>query len=78
MKYPIYVVHDALVGYQNPSIMHNDAFAMRNFSEAFDGVKNSSDYSLWKVGYFDTETGLIESMSPSLICRASDFIKESE
>ena len=79
MNYPIYSVHDALVGYQSPTLMNNDAHAMRNFAEAFEGTKNPQDYSLWHIGNFDTDTGLIENIVPQIICRASDFIcKENE
>ena len=78
MLYPVYSVHDALVGYQAPTLMNNDAFAMRNFAEVFDDVKNPQDYSLWLVGHFDTDTGELQYTVPTVVCRATDFIKDKE
>lgn len=75
MVYPIFSINDALVGFQSPTIMNNDAFAMRAFKENFDDVKNPADYSLWKIGDFDTVTGEIIPSVPAVICRATDFVK---
>lgn len=75
MIYPIYSINDALIGFQSPTIMNNDAFAMRSFKESFDGVKNPQDYSLWKIGSFDTDTGELISCVPEIVCRANDFVK---
>ena len=75
MIYPIYAINDALVGFQSPTLMNNDAFAMRSFSESFADVKSPQDYALFKIGMFDTETGEIIPEVPSVICRATDFVK---
>lgn len=75
MVIPIYTVQDALVGFQVITMMNNDAFAMRSFAENFSEVKNPSDYSLWRVGTFDTDTGIINSEVPTVVCRATDFVK---
>ena len=78
MVYPIYSINDALVGFQSPTIMNNDAFALRAFSENFSDVKNPADYSLWKIGDFDSDTGEIIPCVPSVISRATDFVKGEE
>ena len=75
MIYPIYSIQDALVGFQSPTLMNNDAFAMRAFKENFEDVKNAADYSLWKIGDFDTETGELIVCIPYIICRATDIAK---
>ena len=75
MKYPIYSIQDVLVGFQSPTIMNNDAFALRAFSESFSDVNNPADYCLWKIGEFDTDTGELIPSVPSVIARATDFVK---
>lgn len=77
MIYPIYSINDALAGFQSPTLMNNDAFAMRAFSENFSDVKSPQDYSLFKIGMFDTETGEIIPEVPTIVCRATDFVKEN-
>ena len=76
MVYPIYSINDALVGFQTPTIQNNDAVAMRNFKEAFSDVGTPADFSLFKIGAFDTDTGEIIPEVPQVICRATDFIGE--
>lgn len=66
MKYGIYSINDAVTGFINISIDVNDSSAKRNFGHACKNpdslfFSHSSDYSLYKVGVFDTETGIIES-----------------
>lgn len=69
MKYPIYAIYDVKSTFTAPTIDFSDATAMRNFCHV---IKNSSDvmhshpqdFSLWKVGEFDNETGFVSSVSP--------------
>ena len=72
----IYSINDALNGFASPTLQNNDAAAMRSFAEVFKDVYSPADYSLWKIGSFDTETGEIIPDVPSIICRATDFVKE--
>lgn len=66
MKYPIYAVRDIHVGFNQPMTDLNDNCAIRNFTYAINnpqnGVMNFSpkDYDLYKIGEFDTDTGLID------------------
>lgn len=71
----IYSINDALNGFANPTLQNNDAAAMRSFAEVFKDVYSPADYSLWKIGKFDTETGELIPDVPSVICRATDFVK---
>lgn len=75
MKYPIYAVRDIKVGFNQPMTDINDNTAERNFAYAVNNPANGimnfvpKDYDLYKIGSFDTETGLIESEKvPVLIC----------
>lgn len=75
MIYPIYAINDALNGFGSPTIQNNDAAAYRSFAEAFKDVFQPADYSLWKIGSFDTNTGEIIPDVPTVVCRATDFVK---
>jgi hypothetical protein len=73
MKYGIYSVRDKLSGYMNISLERGDAIATRSFTTLVNTpdtilFANPSDYDLYKVGEFDSESGTIESCVPSFIC----------
>lgn len=74
----IYSVNDALNGFGPLSLQNNDSSAYRSFAEAFKDVYQPADYSLWKIGSFDTNTGEIIPEVPSVVCRATDFVKGEE
>lgn len=80
MKYPIYAIRDVHVGFGQITVSENDAVAMRQFHNAID-IDNSlfqtapSDFSLFRIGEYDTDTGFIEPIAPTIICLASDFIR---
>lgn len=64
MKYGIYSIRDAATGYLGISADVNDQAATRNFGHACKNTDSlffthSSDYTLYKVGEFDTDTGII-------------------
>ena len=64
MKYPIYSIRAATVGFMTPPIDQNDAAAARNFEHAIlnaASLMNShpGDYALYRIGEFDTESGAI-------------------
>lgn len=71
----IYSINDALNGFGPLSLQNNDASAYRSFAETFKNVYQPADYSLWKVGSFDTNTGELIVEVPSVVCRATDFVK---
>lgn len=72
MIYGIYSVKDLKTGYLPPTYDVNDLSSMRNFEHACmnpDSLffTHASDYQLFKVGSFDTETGEITSENTFLM-----------
>ena len=69
----IYAVHDAKVGYMIPSFQQNDALAARNFEldceapEAAPIRKHPEDFRLYNIGSYNTETGELKSVTPTVI-----------
>lgn len=74
MKYPVYCIRDQKVGFQPQLLVEqSDASAIRGFSYAVnshDGLMNYSptDFDLFRIGEFDTETGEFISIMPNNIC----------
>lgn len=68
MKVPFYSIRDKLAGFGYPTVDLNDQTARRNFAVAVNNPQVNSmsfapgDYDLYKVGFFDTETGQILSL----------------
>ena len=67
----IYSMRDALTGFMQPSFELNDAVAMRNFEAAVLNSapqnllhSNPQDYTLFKLGEFNSNTGIITPMDP--------------
>lgn len=76
---PIYTIRDKLIGFQGISLHHNDSVAMRNFEEAFYDAPHAEDYSLYKVGTFDSTTGIVTALKePELVCSGMDIAKEKK
>lgn len=76
MKYPMYSYRDTKVGFMPPQCDQNDLTAKRGFAFAVNnnkGVMNFApkDYDLYKVGFFDTNSGEVISQVPELICSGS-------
>lgn len=81
MKFPVYCVRDSYVGFGMPVLRDNDSVATRAFE--FDCTRSDSPYSvrpecyqLYYIGEFDTDTGVISSVTPVMIASANDFVKE--
>lgn len=79
MKISVYSYRDCLVGYGMPILRDNDAVATRAFK--FDVNEDRSmfksdpkDFQLFRIGEFDTDTGIIDSYDPVLIVNANDLI----
>ena len=75
----LYSILDVHQGFGMPVCQDNDAIAMRNFENACCDKSNifythSSDFSLWCIGTFDTDTGIVESCTQRKICNAFDFV----
>ncbi|ALS03459.1 VP5 [Gokushovirus WZ-2015a] len=81
MIYGLYAVKDAKSTYMPCIVDYNDASAVRNFEHAVQSPESlmrshPNDYSLFKVGTFDNETGLIApSVSHVMLCDASSVLR---
>lgn len=78
MKLGIYVIRDDKTGYLSPTVDASDAAAVRNFQNAVtktEGIINAfpQDFSLYRVGYYDSETGLIEAHEREHLADGSNF-----
>lgn len=79
MIYKVYSILDVNVGYGMPVVQDNHAVAMRNFENACCDkssvfATHSADFSLWCIGTFDSDSGIMESAAPEKICNAYDFV----
>lgn len=82
MKYGIYSIRDKLAGYMSLTLEKSDAIATRGFTtlvNTSDTVlsANPGDYDLYKVGEFDSESGVIESCVPSFVCSGGSVFDSS-
>lgn len=80
MRYPMYSIRDAKVGFMTPTIDQNDAAAARNFEHAIlnaASLMNShpGDYALYRIGEFDTESGAITGCMPEHVMDAVGVVK---
>ena len=84
MKLGMYSIYDKLTGYMVPSYQQNDEQAARAFAYDLNSPDmsllkaNSEDFQLERVGYFDTDTGEIESCKPVVVCTAAMVKKDGE
>lgn len=77
MKIKMYSIKDELNGYTTPIPITNDELAKRYFKEQVitnPTIKNSKeDFSIWRMGTFNTETGEYENEVPVLLERATNY-----
>lgn len=81
----IYSIRDRLSGYLQPTFDLNDAVAMRNFSAAILSPDahllmhtNSEDYDLYRVGQFDSDSGIISALpAPELVVSGNSVFRRS-
>ena len=70
MKYPVYSIRDCVLdAFEPPFLALHDAAASRTFRNLLDDdgspyCQNKADYSLWRVGEFDTVEGVLDSTAP--------------
>lgn len=81
MKYPLFSIKDDLIGFGTPFAADNDAVASRFFNQAISQPNsiyqlNKSQFNLYYVGIFDSETCEITDNNFRYICSALDFDKE--
>lgn len=84
MKRTLYCIRDNLSGFGTPVFDVSDQTAKRNFSYAINNNAElnfcPSDFDLYKVGTFDSETGLFsptESGLPELVVKGSSVFNIS-
>lgn len=84
MKLKIYSIFDEKSGFGSPTVDISDQVAMRNFAHALvttRGIMATSpiDFSLWCLGEFDSENGMIDSVGsefPRRVCSGTDLFIE--
>lgn len=80
MKYIITSVKDELRGFTTFELNDNVEIAKRNFKQLVQNNElikdNANDFSLWTLGEYDKETGVITSNETTKISSALDFILE--
>ena len=80
MKLNVYSMHDRLNGYFNIFMDKSDEIAKRGFLATFKEADKGSlfyscpeDYSLYRLGEFDTDSGVITALStPDFLVRAGE------
>lgn len=81
MTYGIYAVRDVKMGYAQPILDSSDETAIRNFSSQCKNAQfnptlfyNPQDFSLYKIGEYDTDTAMLTAITPpSLLVEAVSF-----
>lgn len=73
-----YAVHDSAVGaYNQPLFFRSRGEAVRAFQDACgkesNFVAHPADYSFFRIGQFDDQTGVFTPVEPERICGANDF-----
>lgn len=73
----MYSIKDELNGYTTPIPIPSDDVAKRYFKEQVmtnPTIKNSKeDFSIWRMGTFNTKTGVYENEVPVLLERAKNY-----
>lgn len=70
MTYPVYSIRDCVLdSFEPPFLALHDAAASRTFRNLLDDsgspyCQNKADYSLWRVGEFDTAEGVLDRTAP--------------
>lgn len=80
MKQNVYAIHDGAAGaYLNPIYQHTDGMMIRMFRNAVNDNthafgQNPSDYTLFKIGSYDDETGQHTSENPQSLGNGIEHI----
>lgn len=62
----MYTIYDSVAEiFNRPFVDHNDASATRAFERSLESNPNKNDYSLYRIGTYDDESGMVTpSMTP--------------
>lgn len=81
MKLKIFCIYDEKAkAYAQPFYMSNDGQALRAFGDLVND-KNSQlnkhpiDYSIWKMGEYDDNSGMFECEKPEFLAKAIDYLE---
>lgn len=81
----IYAIRDFLTGFLSPMIEQNDQVAIRNWIYAVNNAEQSQffihpqDYCLYRIGEYNTETGVITAYAePEPVMSAIDAKKAGD
>lgn len=77
MIYPVFCIRDIKVGFGQPAVHMSDMVAKRDFGFKINSPGSimeyaPSDFELYQVGTFNTDSGKIESQIPEYICNGKD------
>lgn len=85
MKVNVYSIKDEKVSFTSLTTNRNDASARRDFAMDVNNPQmrmlnfSPSDFSLYRIGTFDIETGILEPCSPLVqICTGREVLNETE
>lgn len=68
--------------YSQPFYMAHDGLALRAFGDLVGDPKTTPgkypvDFTLWKLGEFDDNSGIFCTVKPEYLAKAVDFVKEA-
>lgn len=82
MKKHLFSVRDVIADtFAQPFVSHNPNTAMRDFAHACQDnssaiFRSPESFQLFHVGFYDDESGTLESITPQLVANATQFVKE--
>lgn len=80
MKYVVVAIRDEMTGFFSPQCEVNESTAARNFEHAVVSHPDSlffthpADYGLYRIGEFDSDTGVMEPCLPEPIISAAQIM----
>ena len=83
MKYPVFSFKDCVSGlFSSPIIQTNENVAKRTFRlvvnnpDSIAAGSKAEDYALYHIGFFDDQTGVLETASPEFLMQGMTIEKE--
>lgn len=77
MKYPVYAVRDIKAGFGAPEVSLNEGTMVRTFSQRINQEGSvlafaPKDYSLFRIGDYDTDSGKFDPVLPEFVIEGVD------
>lgn len=77
----LYAIKDIKSGFSDPCIQVNDAVAARSFERQVPVMSDSlgiplSDFQLWRVGKFDSDSGMLVPETPVLLLEGASLLPQ--